>query len=125
MGYKLYKSDVKVGELDQPKVYAGTMSPPKWHSSSVYASLDEEYVKLLIKLNPDANIVKGDADSVKAVQAILKPHTDSQKRRKIREKYSVEEELKALRTEDKTVKDDIASIIKAVDTERDALLDVS
>ena len=125
MGYKLYKSDVKMSELDQPKEYAGTMLSPQWHPSSVYASLDEEYVKLLIKLNPDANIVKGDADSVKAVQAILKPHTDSQKKRKVREKYSVEEELKALRTDDKTVKDDIASIIKAVDTERDALLDVS
>ncbi len=124
MAIKLYKFDVPRRDLVQPKEYDGSMSPPKWWPGQ-YASLDTKFADLMVKLNRDVKFEKGDADTVKAVKAALKSDTDNQKKRRIRAKYTLDDELQALRTNNKTVKDDIASIVAAVESERDALLDVS
>ena len=109
MAEKLYKFDVPRDQLIHPKDYDGSWSPPKWWSGK-FISCDTRFFDVLKKLNPKVTIAKADSDDVKIVVASEKPDTDGKIRKAIRNKYSVEQELEALRESDKTVLDDIAKI---------------
>jgi len=123
MAIKLYQWDTSVQEtLVSPNKYDGTYQVKWWQSG--YVTMSEGLAVLFNGLNNDI-LVKSDAAGVAAVKLFSKQHYDMEKVSNIRLKYDINDEFFALRTDNTTIKNDIATIIAAVETERDALLDVS
>lgn len=122
MAIKLYQWDTsKADQLVSPTKFDGTYKI-RWFSHG-YVSMTVEFAALFNKLN-DNLLVKSDADGVTAVKAYLKPSIDAEKVSKIREKYTLNDEFFSLRTNNTAIKNDIAKIVAAVETERDSWLDV-
>ena len=124
MAMKLYQFDCKINELTHPQEFDGSMPKPLWHEDGM-ATLDEDFAAVIKKLNPDVNVRKGDAACKEAVKKILQDAHRYKILKEIRKDLSVEDEFKALRTDDKTVKDKIAKIVADAKTERDSKLDIS
>jgi len=123
MAIKLYQWDISVqDELVSPSKFDGSYQV-QWHQHG-YASMTVEFAALFNTLNNDL-LIKSDADGVAAVKAWLKPMRDKNKVTNIRKKYDANAEFYALRTNDTAIKNDIATIVAAVDTAQDAWLDVS
>tara|TARA_R110001599_G_scaffold247581_3_gene447620 strand:+ start:218 stop:589 length:372 start_codon:yes stop_codon:yes gene_type:complete len=123
MAIKLYQWDTSVVDrLVSPAKFDGAYKI-QWHQHG-YVSMTVEFAALFNTLN-DNVLVKSNADGVTAVKAWLKPNTDKEKVTNIRKKYDANAEFFALRTNDTAIKNDIASIVAAVETERDTWLDVS
>ena len=127
MAIKLYQWDATVTPtLVSPNKYDGSFEI-KWYQPG-YVSMTEGFAVLFNALNQIDGVgvvVKSNADGVAAVKAYLKPSIDTTKVANIRAKYTADDEFFSLRTDDTAIKDDIASIVAAVETERDTWLDVS
>jgi hypothetical protein len=107
--------------------------PKEWDSTATgkikwlgdgYVAMDDGWKDLMVSLNKDT-FTLCDADDVIAAKALNKSMWDNKKKMRIREKYSQDDEFKALRTGDKTVQDGIAKIISDTNTERDAFYAIS
>ena len=119
MAQKLYKW---TGELTQPDSYDSTIVKPQWYSNNL-ALLDTEFAKLCKSSNNDlaATTAADDKAWVKANSRMAKS-IRSECQAAIRAKYGIEDELEALRTDDKTVKDAIAAIVAVYTKQLSALV---
>ena len=124
MAQKLYKW---TGDITQPESWDSAFAAPQWYGydsdGNGYAFLDTDYAALCSSSNSDlaATTATADKDWVKNNSrdaAII----DADCRREIRESYSLEDELKALRTDDTTTKNAIAAIVTASNTKKNALV---
>lgn len=124
MAQALYKW---TGDLTQPESWDSSFEAPQWYGydddGNGYAYLDTGYAALCSSSNDDlaTTTATADKDWVKAnsKQAL---EIDAECRADIRASYSLEDELKALRTDDTTVKNAIAAIVTASNTKKNALV---
>ena len=121
---KLYKYTKDLKAIVHPEEFdASVTGKIKWLGDG-YVAMDDGWKDLMVSLNKDT-FTLCDADDVKAAKAISKPFWDGIKKSRIREKYTTDDEFRALRVDDKTVKDGIAKIITDTNTERDAFYAIS
>ena len=108
MAQKLYKW---TGDIIQPDSYDSSMARPHWYGNGL-ALLDTDFAKLCKSSNNDlaATTAADDKAWVKANSRQAKT-IRKECQRAIRAEYGIEDELEALRTDDKTVKDAIAAIV--------------
>lgn len=124
MAQALYKW---TGELTEPTAWDSSFEAPQWYgyddAGNGYAYLDTGYAALCSSSNSDlaTTTATADKDWVKgnSKQAL---EIDAECRADIRASYSLEDELKALRTDDTTVKNAIAAIVTASNTKKNALV---
>ena len=120
----LYKYTKDLKAIVHPEEFdASVTGKIKWLGDG-YVAMDDGWKDLMVSLNKDT-FTLCDADDVKAAKAISKPFWDGIKKSRIREKYTTDDEFRALRVDDKTVKDGIAKIITDTNTERDAFYAIS
>lgn len=124
MAQALYKW---TGDLTQPESWDSSYEAPQWYGTdsdgNSYAYLNTDYAALCSSSNDDlaTTTATADKDWVKtnSKQAL---ELDAECRADIRASYTLEEELKALRTDDTTVKNAIAAIVTACGTKKAALV---
>ncbi len=119
MAQKLYKW---TGDLIQPDSYDSSFAAPQWYGNNL-AYLDTGFAALCSSSNDDfaATTATADKDWVKSnsPQAI---RYNKECVAEIRASYSINDELKALRTDDSTVKTAIANIVASYTTKKNALV---
>lgn len=121
---KLYKFTTDPKSIVHPEEWdASSVGKIKWLGDG-YVSMDDGWKDLMVSLNADT-FTLCDADDVVAAKALSKPFWDGMKRARIREKYTRDDELRALRVDDTTVKNAIAAIITSINAERDAFYAIS
>lgn len=121
---KLYKFTKDLKAVVHPEAWdASSVGKIKWLGDG-YVSMDDGWKDLMVSLNADT-FTLCDADDVTAAKALSKPFWDGMKRARIREKYTTDDEFRALRVDDTTIKNDIAAIITSINAERDAFYAIS
>ncbi|MAZ94079.1 MAG: hypothetical protein CMF58_06615 [Lentimicrobiaceae bacterium] len=121
---KLYKFTTDPNSIVHPEEFnSSAVGKIKWLGDG-YVSMDDGWKDLMVSLNADT-FTLCDADDVVTAKALSKPFWDGMKRARIREKYTRDDELRALRVDDTTVKNDIAAIITSINAERDAFYAIS
>ena len=124
MAQALYKW---TGDLTQPESWDSSYEAPQWYGydsdGNGYAYLNTDYAALCSSSNSDlaTTTATADKDWVKDNSPQAK-EIDAECRADIRASYSLEDELKALRTDDTTTKDAIAAIVTASNTKKNALV---
>lgn len=116
---KLYKYTIDESQIVHPSSWDGTVAIEITWLGDGFVAMDDGWKALMVAANADT-FTLCDADDVTAAKALSKSYWDGRKADAIRQKYSESEELRALRVDDTAVKNDIASIITAINTERDA-----
>jgi hypothetical protein len=125
MAIKLYEWDATLlPEMVCPNKYDPSFQVKFYPDTLGYVSMTEGFAVLFNALNGNC-LTKSDAAGVAAVKLGLKRDTDTLKVDSIRESYSMNDEFYALRTDNTAIKNDIAAKVLAVETARDAWLDVS
>lgn len=124
MAQKLYKW---TGDLIQPDSYDSAFAAPKWYGTDEdgvgYAFLDVEFAKLIGSSNDDVAVTTAsDAKTFVKTKSRQAKELDRHCREDIRKSYSLEDELKAYRTDDSTVKTAIANIVSGYATKKNALV---
>tara|TARA_B100001248_G_C27245691_1_gene391448 strand:- start:164 stop:529 length:366 start_codon:yes stop_codon:yes gene_type:complete len=119
MAQKLYKW---TGTLTQPDSYDSSIVRPQWYGNNL-AFLDTEFAKLCKSSNDDfaATTAADDKAWVKANSKEAK-QIRAECQIAIRKEYGIEDELEALRSDDKTVKDAIAKIVAVYTKQLSALV---
>lgn len=121
---KLYKFTKDPKDVVHPEEFdSSKVGKIKWLLDG-YVSMDDGWKDLMVSLNKDT-FTLCDADDVVAAKALSKPFWDGMKRKRIREKYTTEDEFRALRVDDTTIKNAIAAIITSINAERDAFYAIS
>ncbi|MAB94881.1 MAG: hypothetical protein CMC98_02100 [Flavobacteriales bacterium] len=121
---KLYKFTKDPKAIVHPEEFdASVTGKIKWLGDG-YVSMDDGWKDLMVSLNKDT-FTLCDADDVVAAKALSKPFWDGMKRARIREKYTTDDEFRALRVDDTTIKNAIAAIITSINAERDAFYAIS
>lgn len=121
---KLYKFTTDPNSIVHPEEFnSSAVGKIKWLGDG-YVSMDDGWKDLMVSLNADT-FTLCDADDVTAAKALSKPFWDGMKRARIREKYTTDDEFRALRVDDTTIKNDIAAIITSINAERDAFYAIS
>ena len=119
MAQKLYKW---TGDLIQPDSYDSAFARPQWYGNNL-AYLDTGFAALCSSSNNDfaATTATADKDWVKtnSPQAQM---LNKECKQEIRKTYSLEDELKALRTDDATVKTAISNIVAGYTAQKNALV---
>lgn len=126
MAIKLYQYDAESYKSATDFKYPNKMQSGlfiHWWQEG-YVSMDTAMAALLNPLNDNA-FSKSDADGVAAVKALSKSYYDNLCVSTVGDTYSIHDELRAHRTSDSTVLNNIQTIINSVKAERDTLLDVS
>lgn len=124
MAQKLYKW---TGDITEPDGYDSEWAAPEWYgydeNGNGFALLEADYAALCSSSNDDlaATTATADKNWVKqnSVQAIS---LNQQCVEEIRASYSINDELKALRTDDTAVKTAIAAIVTSYQTKKNALV---
>jgi hypothetical protein len=128
MAQKLYKW---TGTLTQPDAYDSSFAAPQWYGTDSdgvgYAFLDTEFAKLIKSSNDDvAATTASAAKTFVLTNSRQAKFINKECVKAIRKKYSIDDELQANRTasstEGKAVLDDIASIVAAHQTRKNALV---
>ena len=119
MAQALYKW---TGDLTQPDSYDSAFAAPQWYGNNL-AYLDTGFAALCSSSGDDLAVTT-DADDKAWVKANSKQaqRINKECRNEIRRNYSVEDELKALRLDDATVKTAIAAIVSKYQAQVDALV---
>lgn len=119
MAQKLYKW---TGDLVQPNGYDSTFARPQWYGNNL-AYLDTGFAALCSSSNDDfaATTAADDKNWVKS-NSPQAQRLNKECREEIRKAYSLEDELKAYRTDDSTVKTAIADIVASYATKKNALV---
>jgi hypothetical protein len=121
---KLYKFTKDPEVIVHPEEWdASAAGKIKWLGDG-YVSMDDGWKDLMVAANANT-FTLCDADDVTAAKALTKPLWDAVKRSRIREKYSTDDEFRALRVDDTTIKNAIAAIITSTNAERDAFYAIS
>lgn len=121
---KLYKFTKDPKAVVHPEAWdASAVGKIKWLGDG-YVSMDDGWKDLMVAVNADT-FTLCDSDDVTSAKALSKPFWDDIKKSRIREKYTTEDEFKALRVDDTTIKNDIAAIITSINAERDAFYAIS
>lgn len=124
MAQKLYKW---TGDITTPTSFDSEWESPCWYGYDAdgngYALLQTEFADLCSSSNDDlaATTATADKDWVKqnSQQAMI---LNEECVEEIRSSYSINDELKALRTDDSTVKTAIANIVSSYATKKNALV---
>lgn len=124
MAQKLYKW---TGDIIQPEAYDSAYEAPQWYGydsdDNGYAFLNTDYAALCSSSNADLAATTATADKNWVKSSSRDAYIiDAECRKEIREAYSLEDELKALRTDDTTVKTAIAAIVTTHSAKKDALV---
>lgn len=119
MAQKLYKW---TGDLIQPDSYDSEFAAPQWYGNNL-AYLDTGFAALCSSSNDDvaATTATDDKDWVKSNSPQAQRY-NKECVEEIRALYSMDDELKALRTDDTTVKTAIANIVSSWSTKKNALV---
>ena len=124
MAQKLYKW---TGTLTSPDAYDSALPAPQWYGTDgdgvSYGFLDTVFASDCSSSNDDlaATTATTAKDWVKA-NAIQAKRLNKQCKEEIRKSYSLEDELKAYRTDDSTVKTAIGNIVASYTTKKNALV---
>lgn len=124
MAQALYKW---TGDITEPDGYDSEWEAPQWYgyddSGNGYAFLEADYAALCSSSNDDLAATTATADKswVKANSPQAK-NLNRECVEEIRQSYSIDDELEALRTDDSTVKDAIAAIVASCTTKKNALV---
>ncbi|MFZ8933697.1 MAG: hypothetical protein ACO2ZP_07355 [Bacteriovoracaceae bacterium] len=109
---KLYKIRKPFKE---PITFPSTCKPPRWHGQKgdyVFGTLDDEYVENLDKDKVDIELASVEDEDWVLQNSDEMNREKNHLRDRIRKKFSIEDELKALRTNDQEVLNAIAEIVK-------------
>lgn len=124
MAQSLYKW---TGNLTQPQSWDSSFAKPQWYGTDAdgnsFAFLDTGFAALCSSSANDLAVTTaaGDKAWVKANSKQAR-RINKRCREEIRKNYSVEDELKALRLDDATVKTAIAAIVSEYQAQVDALV---
>ena len=116
---KLYKYTIDESEIVHPSSWDGTVAVKISWLGDGFVAMDDGWKALMVASNADT-FTLCDADDVATAKDLSKSYWNGRKADAIRQKYNESEELRALRVDDTVVKNDIASIIDEINTERDA-----
>ncbi len=124
MAQKLYKW---TGDITEPDGYDSELEAPQWYGydedGNGYALLEADYASSCSSSNDDlaATTATADKNWVKTNSPQAKI-LNQECVEEIRQSYSIDDELQALRTDDATVKDAIAAIVASCVTKKNALV---
>tara|TARA_B100000212_G_scaffold341436_1_gene324616 strand:+ start:15131 stop:15517 length:387 start_codon:yes stop_codon:yes gene_type:complete len=123
MARTLYKMNIDVRVINHPVETTGSIM---WYTDYVVMETADRTVYLDLNKDLSLTLTKGTSTQKKELlaRADIKERMDAEKVRAIRDKYSVDQELKMARTPDsdtsKAMATDIAAIVKEVDDWWDA-----
>lgn len=132
MARTLYKSNLSPHTIEHPGEIKG--GKVKWYGDGeMYVVMGTEDRTTYLSLNKDPSLTLTKATSSQKTallnDALVKERIDIEKVRGIRDKYSLDQELKMARTPDsetsKAMASDIAAIVKEVDDWWDAEFNIS
>ena len=129
MARKLYKYNIDLKLINHPTECTDVV---RWYGNE-YAVMDTADRTNYLSLNSDASMTLTKATSTQKTEllshVLVKEAMDGQKTKAIRDKYTVDQELKMARTPDsdtsKAMATDIAALVKEVDDWWDAEFNIS
>lgn len=128
MARTLYKLNIDVRVINHPVETTGSI---KWYTDYVVMETADRTVYLDLNKDLSLTLTKGTSTQKTELlaRADIKERMDAEKTKAIRDKYSVDQELKMARTPDsdtsKAMATDIAALVKEVDDWWDAEFNIS
>ena len=128
MARTLYKMNIDLRVINHPVETTGSIM---WYTDYVVMETADRTVYLDLNKDLSLTLTKGTSTQKKELlaRADIKERMDAEKVRAIRDKYSVDQELKMARTPDsdtsKAMATDIAALVKEVDDWWDAEFNIS